>query len=229
MAIDLSVVIPVYNARKILRQNAGRIISALEKERIDYEIIFCDDKSRDDSKEILEGLAQKTPCIKYLLNEENQGLGGCLTRLFAEAQGENIIYCDCDLPFGEGVFKQLLDASCNYDIVVASRYKGERNKTRLYRKIFSRLYFFFCWILFSLDVRDIGSGSVLIKRNIIPKLNLHAKGFDIHAEMYVKAISLGFKINEIPVKSYEVGEGSFSVLKHGLNIVIGTMRFWLKK
>ena len=50
--LDLSVVIPVYNYAEILEQNIKSILN--QKTEFKYEVIFVDDGSTDDAKEILK-------------------------------------------------------------------------------------------------------------------------------------------------------------------------------
>ncbi len=47
--IDISVVIPIYNEEDVLNELYRRLISVLESISKDYEIIFVDDASKDNS------------------------------------------------------------------------------------------------------------------------------------------------------------------------------------
>ena len=224
MSIQFSIVIPIYNAGLIVEHSVTRIMNRLDEEQIQYEILLGDDGSRDDSRKRIELLRQHYKQIRCFYNEHNKGLGLVLRKLFNEAQGEIIIYMDCDLPFKEEIILKLLEQIKNCDVAVVSRYKGVKNRIPFIRRIASRCYYCFCWILFRISVIDIGSGTVAIKRNVIETMDLKARGFDIHAELFVKAQRLGFKIEEIPAQCFENKLKTFSIMKHSPSTLWGTIQ-----
>ena len=199
---SVSVVIPVYNAQGMIKDSIDQIIDRIDPLKADYEILLRDDGSTDKSKEVLERVALQYPEVRCFYNVSNEGLGSTLRRLWKDARGERVIYCDCDLPFEADVIPALLEKLQTSDIVVASRYCGALNRTPFVRKIFSRLYYFLCKALFNIPVMDIGSGSMAVRRQVLENLDLRAKGFEIHAELYIKASRKGFRIEEIPVKFF---------------------------
>ena len=201
---------------------------ALSNLSVDYEILFRDDGSHDESRKALEQVASTYGRVKCFYNERNRGLGFTLRKLFSDAQGKVIIYLDCDLPFGVDVLPLMLDGIQRYDMVVASRYLNIKNKILWRRKIASRLYYILCKILFNMPVCDIGSGSVAMKKGVVNSLCLRTEGFDIHAEIFAKALRANFSIKEIPAVCRDKGLGSFRILKHGPKIVIDTLKLWFR-
>ena len=87
-----SVLIPVYNVEKYLRQ---AVDSVLSQDYNDYEIILCDDGSTDQSGAICDEYAQKDPRIR-VIHKENEGL--ILTRRVAikASRGEYLMHLDSD-------------------------------------------------------------------------------------------------------------------------------------
>ena len=71
----ISVIIPVYNVEKTMRQTLDSVINQTFK---DIQIICVNDCSTDSSVQILEEYASKDSCIEIYHNEKNLGLG--LTR-----------------------------------------------------------------------------------------------------------------------------------------------------
>ena len=179
--MDVSVVIPIYNARTMVEEAVRRLSRVLTAKQWDYEILLRDDGSSNDVRSVFRKIEAGCPRVKCSYNLSNQGLGATLRALFEMAQGRHVIYCDCDLPFGEDIVTGLMEHLHNYDIVVASRYKGGLNPACGLRLIISRLYYFFCRLLFNMPVVDIGSGSLAIRRSALQKLDLKARGFAIHA------------------------------------------------
>jgi len=227
--LDLSIVVPIYNAGNIIEDSVERLIGALDPLGLSYEILLKNDGSHDNSSKILEMIDRQYGHVRCSSNGSNEGLGVTLRRLFDEAQGKIIIYCDCDLPFGEKVVSLLLHEIKENDIVIASRYRGLCHYVPLFRKITSRLYYYFCKLLFGISVLDIGSGSVAFQRESLMRLDLKSQGFGIHAEIFIKAARSGLLLKEIPAEHFQVNTGSFHIWKHGFTTLCETLTLWQKK
>lgn len=225
---ELSIIFPIYNSRKFIADSVKRIIDECLLRRLNVEILLCDDASDDQSCVELEKLDQEHEGVRIFRNERNHGIGYTLRRLVSLASSKKIIYCDIDLPFGEGavfdVWKELDDA----DVVVASRYFGEKNHVSFGRKFFSRIYWILCWLFFNIQVKDIGSGTVGFLKSKIQALNLESDGFDIHLELYVRAARQHFRIKEIGLPSSGKNAKVFSILRHTFPILKQTFRLWWK-
>ncbi|MEW5894842.1 MAG: glycosyltransferase family 2 protein [Candidatus Omnitrophota bacterium] len=222
---DVSILIPVYNAEKWIVPAAESLLKEFQSHPAVFEILFCDDGSSDGSLDILLALARQNSCVKVLRNKENQGLGAAIRKLIRHAEADIVIYCDADLPFtARGVFR-IYEEMQNADIVVGSRYAGEENHVPFLRKIFSRLYWCLSRILFNVIVRDIGSGTVAFKRQKVQSLMLESNGFDIHLELFAKAVRSGLVVKEIGLCSQKNNQGSFSIFKHGLQSFFDLIRW----
>ena len=226
MSKNLSVVIPVYNAQDILKQSFNQLIKVLETLKLDYEVLFRNDGSTDESRHILEAMAKQNTNVHIAFNDGNDGLGLTLRRLFEDADGDYIVYCDCDFPYGVAIIPEIVRELKGSEIVVASRYRGIRSRIPLSRWIVSRGYHIFCRWLFNIPVIDIGSGSVGLRKEVLAAVDLGCAGFGIHAELFVKAARKGISIKEIPAQAYFSNAGSFRILKHGPNIIRETVQLW---
>lgn len=87
----VSVVIPVYNAGKYIRQ---AVESILNQSYDNLEILIADDQSKDDSKNILESFTDVR--IRLHPNPENLGYLKTCNKLFSLASGELITWQDAD-------------------------------------------------------------------------------------------------------------------------------------
>ena len=77
--MKLSILIPVYNERRTLREIINRVL-AQKIEGVDaYEIVLVDDCSQDGSVEVIRELQAEHPdVIKPILLEQNQGKGNAI-------------------------------------------------------------------------------------------------------------------------------------------------------
>ncbi len=87
----ISVIMPVYNGEKYLKE---AIDSILAQTYADFEFIIIDDGSSDSSPEIVKSYADKR--IRFYANEENMGVARTLNRGLDLATGEYIARMDAD-------------------------------------------------------------------------------------------------------------------------------------
>ncbi|MCD7820977.1 MAG: glycosyltransferase, partial [Clostridiales bacterium] len=88
----VSVIIPVYNVEKYLRQSLDCILG---QTLTDIEVICVDDGSTDQSSAILEEYAQKDTRMK-VLRQENRGAGAARNLGFSHAVGTYAYFFDAD-------------------------------------------------------------------------------------------------------------------------------------
>jgi glycosyltransferase involved in cell wall biosynthesis len=113
----VSVVIPSYNRAHIVGQ---AIRSALEQTLPPDEVIVVDDKSSDDSRELLTSLAEKESRLRPVFQEVNQGPAGARNRGVAEARGDYVAFLDSDDLWAPNHLKScvaFLDANPELDLV----------------------------------------------------------------------------------------------------------------
>ncbi|MFH0936526.1 MAG: glycosyltransferase family 2 protein [Candidatus Woesearchaeota archaeon] len=227
--MKISAVIPVYNSGKILNGTYSNIDNELKKITDKYEILFRDDGSKDNSKDILNKLSKKKN-VRVFFNEENKGLGYTLKNLFKDSIGEYIIYFDADayLCFDLSLLNNFISKMNHNDVVIASRYERKNRDIPFSRVYPSRIYNMINKILFGLDIEDIGSGFVIFKKKALDNINLESNKFDIHVELFAKLKKAGYKMEEIPVKYSHWYGGSFNVFKHGPKTLLNTFRVWYR-
>ncbi|CEP82770.1 glycosyltransferase [Paraclostridium sordellii] len=90
--IKVSIVVPVYNVEKYLKESLD---SAVNQSLKDIEIIAVNDGSTDNSSEILKAYEEKYSNFK-VINQENKGLSGARNTGIAECKGEYIYFLDSD-------------------------------------------------------------------------------------------------------------------------------------
>ncbi len=91
--VDLSVVIPVYNVEKYLKNCLESVVR--QDTKYCFEVIAVDDGSTDGSSEILQEYEQKYDFFQ-VITQENQGLSGARNTGINHAQGQFITFIDSD-------------------------------------------------------------------------------------------------------------------------------------
>jgi undecaprenyl-phosphate 4-deoxy-4-formamido-L-arabinose transferase len=98
MSVEVSVVIPVYNSARYLPSLVMRLMSVLQEETLQFEIILVDDGSRDESWNILRELWTQFPShVMAIQLMRNYGQHNALMCGFRQARGQFIVTMDDDL------------------------------------------------------------------------------------------------------------------------------------
>lgn len=93
--VDLSLVIPVFNEQESLKSLYGEITQALSDD-YDYEVIFIDDGSSDDSFSILSDIRENDSRVRVIKFRKNFGQTAAIAAGFEHACGKTIIPLDAD-------------------------------------------------------------------------------------------------------------------------------------
>ena len=87
----LSVIVPMFNEATNLDALFGRLVPAVERLRVPYEIICIDDGSRDDTLARLVAMRERFPAIKVVALSRNFGKEIALTAGLQHAAGRAAI------------------------------------------------------------------------------------------------------------------------------------------
>ncbi|WP_420008305.1 glycosyltransferase family 2 protein [Xanthomonas sacchari] len=93
--LSLSVVVPVFNERDNVPPLVAEIVAAL-RGTIDFEIVYVDDHSRDDTLAVLEGLKASTPELRVLHHVSQSGQSTAVRNGVKAARGLWIATLDGD-------------------------------------------------------------------------------------------------------------------------------------
>lgn len=132
MNVRVSVIVPVYNAEKYLKECIDSILNQTLKE---IEIIIVDDGSTDNSGVLADSLGANDTRIR-VIHQSNQGLGPARNTGILNAAGEYIGFVDSDdyvLPFMyEKLYKRAIET--NADIVQGCHRDVENGNTLIVKK-----------------------------------------------------------------------------------------------
>lgn len=92
--LKVSVCMTSYFHEKYIRQAIESVLS--QNTNFDYQIVICDDCSKDRTQEIIKELAEKFDFIKYKFNESNKGLTKNVWQAKCMCEGEYIIQLSGD-------------------------------------------------------------------------------------------------------------------------------------
>jgi glycosyltransferase involved in cell wall biosynthesis len=126
-----SVVLPVYNEEQILPLLAARLARIFWSSLMDYEIIFVNDGSSDDSAAVLDQLAADSENVRVVHLSRNFGHQAALQAGLAHAQGDAVIIMDSDLQDApEAIPEMIRKWQEGYDVVYALRRDRKEGKIK---------------------------------------------------------------------------------------------------
>ncbi|HXV28410.1 MAG TPA: glycosyltransferase family 2 protein [bacterium] len=198
---SISIVIPAYNEESNIFDVVTDSLNVLESLTDRYEVVVMDDASKDRTGKILDEMAAKNAdTVRILHHAINQGTNLSLIELFRSARYELVFFLPAD--------KQILPSSIvsyletlrdeKVDIVMGVR---EERADPLHRLFFNWAYRVAMRFLLGLSLRD-GTASDLYKKSILDQVPMDSRGRLLQAEIAAAAVSLGYKIKEIPVAHY---------------------------
>ncbi len=139
----ISVILPVYNEEAVVPELYRRLSRSLQPLTDDYELVFVDDGSRDQTWSVISNLAQGDQHIKALRFSRNFGQHYGITAGLDYCDGDWVVVMDSDLQDRpEEIPNLYAKAQEGYDVVVARR--GRRRDS-----VFKRLAAWFFYKLFS--------------------------------------------------------------------------------
>lgn len=125
----ISIIVPCYNEQEALPFYYQAIIPILKKIPIDYEIIFVDDGSTDNTSKIIKNYSSENKNIKYIVFSRNFGKEAAMFAGMEKAKGDFVAIMDVDLQDPPEKLLEMFNILNNsdYDCVATRRVtrKGE--------------------------------------------------------------------------------------------------------
>jgi len=141
--MKLSVIISVFNEEQALKPFYNNILSVLTNNQYeDYELLFVNDGSNDNSQTILETFAAENERIKIILFSRNFGHEAAMIAGIDNANGDVIICMDSDLQHPPSMIPRMLEhyLSGKSEIITMVRTERQQNfLSKLFYRILNRL------------------------------------------------------------------------------------------
>ena len=215
--MKVTVVIPVYNEEKRITDTARVLDSFLKDTFDDYEIIFSNDGSTDNTLSLAKNIESQYEKIKCVSYDTNKGKGGAVRNGILASDSDYVFYTDCDLAYGTDVIKRGVDlfVQKNPDIVIGSRNldKESYENYTFMRKLMSKVYFKMIALVSGFSHSDSQCGfkgfKTSVAHNVFKECVIDSFAFDLEA--LIKAEKKGYTVAEMPVKILNHNENDSKV------------------
>ncbi|MFM2094848.1 MAG: hypothetical protein RIS70_1972 [Planctomycetota bacterium] len=194
----LSIVIPVYNESRTIRNLLGRVLAV----PLPKEIIIVDDCSTDGTRQVLQEL-EGSPLITVFYKPVNEGKGAAVRTGFSLATGDVVVVQDADLEYNPddipAVVRPIVEQQA--DVVFGSRFIGEtvQDKSAIHRfgnRLLTSASNFFT----GLQITDMETCYKAMRRSVLEGMRIRQNRFGFEPEITAKLSRRGVRICEVPIR-----------------------------
>lgn len=164
----LSVIVPCYNEGKVIEKTAGAINSALSDQEFDFEFIFVNDGSKDDTLEDIKSISSSDSRIKYISFSRNFGKEAAMLAGLQYCKGDCAVIMDADLQHPPELIPEMYQKfKMGYDQVIAKRSRTGDSKIAT---AFAHIYYKLANKLVNIEMVDGAGDFRLLSRKAIEAL-----------------------------------------------------------
>jgi len=236
--VKLSILIPVYNERRLLPLLLTKLTSALPD--VEKEVILVDDGSTDGTREwvreMLDGANGPVEpfnklAVKVIFHERNQGKGAAIRTAIRSATGDAMAIQDADLEYDPADLLPMwrLIEDGHADVVYGSRFHGRPHRCLYFHHYFAnRLISTLFSILYNQILSDLEVCYKMFRREVLQYLTLRSNDFGFEIEFYANiARARVLRIYEIGISYFgrTYAEGKKISWKDGLKALWYVLRF----
>jgi dolichol-phosphate hexosyltransferase len=196
----LSVMMPVFNEERTLEIILGHVLEQPEV----GEVIAVDDGSTDHSWEILTRMAAGDKRVRVFRQDVNQGKGAALRRAISELRMPFALVQDADLEYDPRDYPVLLQPLLEgrADVVYGVRGFAGQTAFSFWFVMGNKAVTLATNLLFDCYISDMESGFKVLRSDLWRRLNLQGDRFDVEPDITARALRLGYRIHEVPIRYY---------------------------
>ena len=232
--MSLSIVIPVYNEDKQLH-NTVKKINKISKKIKDYEIVFIDDFSTDNTKQIIKKSIRSNKKIKYYKNIK-KGLGSAIGLGINKSTKKFvcIFMCDNSDDLSDLMEYYKIINKNNLDAVLGSRFLKNSRITNypILKMVLNRIFNYIVKIIFLSNYNDFTNAFKIYKKKTLKELMpIVSDHFNVFLELPLKIIIRKYKYKIIPIswKGRKIGVSKFKISELGSMYIFTLLYCFIEK
>jgi glycosyltransferase involved in cell wall biosynthesis len=202
----IAVLIPCLNEERTI----AKVIEDFRKQLPEAAVYVYDNDSSDQTARVAQDAGAK------VFREKRRGKGFVVASMFEDVEADLYILVDGDDTYPAEKVHELLQPIIDEraDMVVGNRLEafGEESFRR-FHVIGNKLVVGLVNLIFKCNLKDIMSGYRAFSRDLVRKVPIISRGFEVETEMTLQALHYDFVIAEVPVPYRKRPQGSSSKLK----------------
>ena len=210
----ISIIVPCYNEEKAL----PLFYEELEKniktfsDNLDFEILFVNDGSKDNTLNIIKELAEKDNRIKYVSFSRNFGKESAIFAGLENSSGDYVTLMDADLQDPPSLLLQMYKSVTEEDYGAVGTRRVTRKGEPIIRSFFARIFYKLINHLTNFEMVDGARDYVFMKR-IVADAIISLKEYNRYSKGLFSFV--GFKVKWIEYKNIKrvAGETKWSFWK----------------
>lgn len=202
----IAVLIPCYNEETTISEVVHQFRAALPS----AAIYVFDNNSRDSS------VARARAAGATVFFERRQGKGYVVQSMFREIDADVYVMVDGDSTYPVQAVESLVAPirRGEADMVIGSRlHRGASSQFRFLNRLGNRFFLLLLNSIFKVHLSDLLSGYRAFSRRLVRGMPLFGGGFETEAELTIKALHRGYRIEEVPVDLVPRPSGSRSKIR----------------
>lgn len=174
--MDISIVIPLLNEAESLPELHAWIKKVMDENGFSYEVLFIDDGSKDNSWEIIAGLAAQNPSVRGIRFRRNYGKSAALNVGFARTKGRVVFTMDADLQDSPDELPGLYHRIINEKFHLISGWKKKRYDP-ITKTIPTKLFNYATRLMSGIRLHDFNCGLKAYSAEVV-------KNVEVYGEMH---------------------------------------------
>ena len=226
VAPELAVIIPAFNEEATL----GRVLRRVLLQDCVQQVIVVDDCSTDRTLRIAEEFRTDRR-VTVRGHQVNQGKGAALRTALVLATAPIVIVQDADLEYDPAEYQHMIGpiVEGRADVVYGVRGFLGHTAYSYWFVLGNRLVTTATNFLFNCYIQDMETGFKAMRTDLMHRLGLRGKRFDIEPEITARVLRLGYRIHEVPINYYarSRAEGKKLTWKDGVRALFTLLRLRL--
>jgi glycosyltransferase involved in cell wall biosynthesis len=226
---NLSVIVATFNEQDTIEHCIHRILNVYPT---GCEVLVVDGGS-DDTRGVVQRLAEHNPLIRYVRNENDRGKGHATRTGIAAARADIMAQIDADLQFLPEELPMVLRPiqEDKADVVLGSRFATDSirrpGSTPFFRTLGNKTASWYASVLFWHRMTDVQAGMKAWTRQAANQINLRSDNYSYEVEIPVKALRKGLRVVDVPITTdaRQGGETCVNVVTDGIALLWDITRF----
>ena len=210
--MDISIVIPLLNESESLEELSLKIDSVMKENSFNYEVIYVDDGSTDNSWDVIRNICDKNKSFKAIKFLKNYGKSQALHAGFNTANGKVVFTMDADLQDDPEEIPEIYDLIIKKNLDLVSGWKKKRFDPLITKNLPSKIFNLCARITSGIKLNDFNCGLKGYRKEVVKNINVYG---EMHRYIPILASNEGY--NKIEEKIIKHRPRKYGKTKFGMN------------